>query len=192
MFCDEPKCFTFRETFANGEPAIVIGKAISQQHFRPCCIESIREAAAHQIAHDALFAAGSNNVRETLPDFRRVEVVEEVIRKNEIPSSRRSIGQSQCIAMERLDFRIVGESSLRELHDTDIVVHAGDGEADAFSPTTVDQPHGQITATRTDIEHRPVALGIAAHPLENVAAQQTVAGRQQAIDPPKLLQCIYQ
>ena len=48
---------------------------------------------------------------------------------------------------------MVGEASLRELHDTDIVVHAGDGEADAFSPTTVDQPHGQITATRTEIEH---------------------------------------
>ena len=141
MFCDEPQCFSFRETFANGEPAIVIGKAVAQQHFRPYGVDGIRETASHQIAHDALFAAGSNNVRETLPDFRRVEMVEKVIRKDEVPSSRRCIGQSQCIAMQRHDLRILGETSLRELHDTEIVIHAGDGEANPFSPTTIDQPH---------------------------------------------------
>ena len=192
MFCDKPQCFSFRETFANREPAIVIGEAVAQKHFRPRGIDCIREAASHQIAHDALFATGSNNVRETSPDFRRVEVVEKVIRKDKVPPSRRCVGQSRCIAMQRHDLRILGKASLRELHDTDIVVHAGDGEADAFAPTTIDQPHGQITAPRTDIEHRPGALGIAAHPLEDVAAQQTVAGRQVAIDPLKLLQRVSQ
>lgn len=36
------------------------------------------------------------------------------------------------------------------------------------------------------------ALGIAAHTLEDVAAQQTVGGRQAAIDPLKLLQRVSQ
>ena len=92
--------------------------------------------------------------------------------------------------MQRHDFRVLGEALLRELHDTEIVVHAGDGEADALLPTAIDQPHRQITAPGTDIEHRPVSLGVAAHSLEHMAAQQTVARGQEAIDPLELLQCI--
>ncbi len=92
--------------------------------------------------------------------------------------------------MQRDDFWIIRETLLRELHDTNIVVHASNGEADAFLPATIDQPHGQITAPGTDIEHRPGSLGVVPHPLEHMAAQQTVARGQEAIHPTKLLQRI--
>ena len=92
MFCDELQRFSFRETFSNREPAIVIGKAVPQQQFRPCGIEGIREAAAHQIAHDALFAADANDLLETLSDLGRAEMVEEVIRKDKVPWSRGGVG----------------------------------------------------------------------------------------------------
>jgi hypothetical protein len=81
---------------------------------------------------------------------------------------------------------------LGELHDTSIVVHAGDGEPDAFPPATIDQPDRQITAPGADIEHRPRSVGVGPHPLEHMAPQQTVARGQQTIDPPKLPQCVSQ
>ena len=92
--------------------------------------------------------------------------------------------------MQRHDFRVFREASLCELDDTEIVVHAGDREADTLVPTAIDQPHRQITAPGADIEHRPVTLGVATHPLEHMAAQQTVARRHEAIDPLKLLERI--
>jgi hypothetical protein len=94
--------------------------------------------------------------------------------------------------MHRHDLRILRETLLGELHDTGIMVDAGDGEPDAFTPAAIDQPDRQITASGADIEHRPRALGVAAHPREHMAAQQTVAWRQEAINPPKLPQRISQ
>jgi hypothetical protein len=94
--------------------------------------------------------------------------------------------------MQRHDFRILRETLLGELHDTGIMVHAGDGEPDAFTPAAIDQPDRQIAAPGAKIEHRPRSLGVAAHPREHMTAQQTVAWRQDAIDPPKLPQGISQ
>ena len=92
MVCDESQCLSFREPFANREPAVVIGKAVAQKQFCPRGIEGVGESAAHQIAHDALFTAGSNDLLETVSDLRRAEVVEKVIRKDKVPCGWRCLG----------------------------------------------------------------------------------------------------
>ena len=92
MVSNQLQGLSFREAFENREPAIGIGKAVAQQQFGHHGIEGIREAAANQIAHDALFAARSNGLLETMPDVWRAEMVEEMIRKDKVPCRRRGLG----------------------------------------------------------------------------------------------------
>ena len=62
---------------------------MAQQQLGADRIKKIVEAAANQVAHDALDFAGEHNLTQEVDDLRRREVMEKMIRENKIPIPRR-------------------------------------------------------------------------------------------------------